>query len=615
YEYQKQNDNVTEVNNIPRLKNHAQITYQKKPYPSIEILVPDSSFELGNSPSFRKHQWTSSADVGPDSIFIVMTNDKKNSMSTSQQVKNSNTDLKFGNDGPNSNSILIDYDYNLSFDLPTNDENLSLSRNVKTNPTYNNGSAVVSNVRLGDMFVQTSPESTIEKYTYFNDYNYTFSSDITSRLEHNKNVVGTKCQPACKSTHNEHCIFIDYSWRCSCRPGFAPTFTYTFSIQALRIRSYPVKYDKDFLNDTTDHFEHLVHTLYDAFDRMVMQSDFRDVYNGIQLANFSVNKNPENKQTKLTYDNLIVNFLLQLSKKSNEKRLQEVFKRQLRLSNYSIGGTDLYTTQSGADSLVIMGYLLLLWLVDLRFDLTKKARLGDLAFQEVSKKEQQPFAQSLHKEHFCADFDECNNHKFHDCSSNAQCFNLKGTYTCSCREGFIDLSKNNIHPGRLCSAEIIGCAQCQYQGKCTLSGLKSNSYICECFLWYTGANCGVNLKIFLIGFIAAGSFLFSLLLFSVLLTYIRRKKVCGLDSSILTCITIPDNPDFNRDKEIQSTFPHCTSQYYNSSSNCVHNVSGAMSTAKSKKKSIMLEKCAIIKDSSSDSSENSVISALRTVSS
>uniref|UniRef100_A0A1A9Z8N6 EGF-like domain-containing protein n=1 Tax=Glossina pallidipes TaxID=7398 RepID=A0A1A9Z8N6_GLOPL len=210
------------------------------------------------------------------------------------------------------------------------------------------------------------------------------------------------------------------------------------------------------------------------------------------------------------------------------------------------------------------------------------------------------------------DFDECNNNKFHDCSSNADCFNLKGTYTCSCREGFIDLSKNNIHPGRLCSAEIIGCAQCQYQGKCTLSGLKSNSYICECFLWYTGANCGVNLKIFLIGFIAAGSFLFSLLLFSVLLTYIRRKKVCGLDSSILTCITIPDNPDFNRDKEIQSTFPHCTSQYYNSSSNCVRNVSGAMPTAKSKKKSIMLEKCAIIKDSSSDSSENSVISALRT---
>uniref|UniRef100_A0A1A9V3K2 SEA domain-containing protein n=1 Tax=Glossina austeni TaxID=7395 RepID=A0A1A9V3K2_GLOAU len=94
------------------------------------------------------------------------------------------------------------------------------------------------------------------------------------------------------------------------------TFTYTFSIQALRIRTYSVKYDKDFLNDTTDHFEHLVHTLYDAFDRMVMQSDFRDVYNGIQLANFSVNKIPENKEFKLAYDNLIVNFLLQITKTS-----------------------------------------------------------------------------------------------------------------------------------------------------------------------------------------------------------------------------------------------------------------------------------------------------------
>ncbi|XP_037899132.1 uncharacterized protein LOC119643744 isoform X2 [Glossina fuscipes] len=568
YEYQEQNDNVTEVNNIPHLKNHAQITYKKKPYPSVEILVPDSSLELGNSVSFRKHQWTSSTDEGPDSIFIVMTNDKKNSKLTSQQVKDINTDLRLGNDSRNSNSTLLDYDYNLSFDLPTNDENLFLSRNIKTNATYN-VSAVVNNIRVGDMFVQTSPESTIEKYTY--DYNYPFSSDFTSRLQYNKNVVETKCQPACKSTHNEYCTFIDYDWRCSCRPGFArifphhfckPTFTYICSIQALRIRSYPVKQEKDFLNDTTDYFEQLVHTLYDAFDRMVMQSDFRDVCNGIQLANFSVNKIPENKETTLAYDNLTVNFLFQLSKNSNEKRLQEVFKKQLRLSNYSIGGTDLYI--SGADSLIIM------------------------------------------------DFDECNNNKFHDCSSNAHCFNLQGTYTCSCREGFIDLSKNNVHPGRLCSAEIIGCAQCQYQGKCTLSGLKSNSYICECFLWYTGAKCGVNLKMFLIGFIAAGSFLLSLLFFSVLLTYIRRKKVCGVDPSILTCITIPDHPDFNRDKEFQSTSPHCASKYYNSSSNCVRNVSGALPTAKSKKKGIILEKCAIIKDSSSDSSDNSVVSTMRT---
>ncbi|KAI9575293.1 hypothetical protein GQX74_013132 [Glossina fuscipes] len=126
----------------------------------------------------------------------------------------------------------------------------------------------------------------------------------------------------------------------------AATFTYICSIQALRIRSYPVKQEKDFLNDTTDYFEQLVHTLYDAFDRMVMQSDFRDVCNGIQLANFSVNKIPENKETTLAYDNLT------LSKNSNEKRLQEVFKKQLRLSNYSIGGTDLYI--SGADSLIIM---------------------------------------------------------------------------------------------------------------------------------------------------------------------------------------------------------------------------------------------------------------------
>lgn len=36
---------------------------------------------------------------------------------------------------------------------------------------------------------------------------------------------------------------------------------------------------------------------------------------------------------------------------------------------------------------------------------------------------------------FLLDFDECVNIKYHDCSENAYCFNLRGTYTCSCREG------------------------------------------------------------------------------------------------------------------------------------------------------------------------------------
>lgn len=102
-----------------------------------------------------------------------------------------------------------------------------------------------------------------------------------------------------------------------------------------------------------------------------------------------------------------------------------------------------------------------------------------------------------------SDFDECLNGIYHDCSSNAYCFNIRGTYTCSCKEGFADISENPIYPGRSCSAEQIGCEKCHYHGSCyngdgfdddisTIS--KSTESKCRCFQWYTGANCQINLK-------------------------------------------------------------------------------------------------------------------------
>lgn len=104
------------------------------------------------------------------------------------------------------------------------------------------------------------------------------------------------------------------------------------------------------------------------------------------------------------------------------------------------------------------------------------------------------------------DFDECLNEQFHDCSSNAYCFNLRGTYTCSCKEAYADLSENPVYPGRICSAELIGCEKCHYHGTCYSSGgiiekdldilpfSSGNEVKCECFQWYTGANCQINLK-------------------------------------------------------------------------------------------------------------------------
>lgn len=92
-----------------------------------------------------------------------------------------------------------------------------------------------------------------------------------------------------------------------------------------------------------------------------------------------------------------------------------------------------------------------------------------------------------------SDFDECLSSRFHDCSENAHCFNLRGTYTCSCREGFTDLSENPVYPGRSCSAELIGCEGCRYHGTCYSRG-SDEQVFCECFQWYSGVNCQVNLK-------------------------------------------------------------------------------------------------------------------------
>lgn len=94
---------------------------------------------------------------------------------------------------------------------------------------------------------------------------------------------------------------------------------------------------------------------------------------------------------------------------------------------------------------------------------------------------------------FDVDFDECVSAKYHDCSDNAYCFNLRGTYTCSCREGYVDLSENSLYPGRVCSAELMGCDQCHYHGVC-LDNDDESEVACDCFDWYAGKTCQYNLK-------------------------------------------------------------------------------------------------------------------------
>ncbi|KAL3274219.1 hypothetical protein HHI36_015631 [Cryptolaemus montrouzieri] len=280
-----------------------------------------------------------------------------------------------------------------------------------------------------------------------------------------------RCEPECKSSKNELCQKTNGFMRCVCRPGFArmfpdrpcnPTYTYSLEINLDRIGRRKLTYNDNLGNSNTSEYARLAGSTREALDRMIMQSDLRDIYHGVHLNSFKSGKS-----------GLINNFYLQLSDNLDEKRLEDVLKKYLRNHNYSLGGTELYAAKESLYSL--------------------KA----------------------------SDFNECQNTKFHDCSENAHCFNLKGTYTCSCKEGFSDLSENILYPGRVCSAELIGCEKCNYHGTCYSRG--EDQVICECFQWYSGETCYVNLKVLLIALVSLGFIMFILLLVCCIVTCCKSK--------------------------------------------------------------------------------------------
>lgn len=211
------------------------------------------------------------------------------------------------------------------------------------------------------------------------------------------------------------------------------TYTYNLNITLERIGRDSLHYYNDLSNTNSTDFIKFAWATREALDRMVMQSDLRDIFQGVEVHSFV--QGPNNH-------GIVSKFYLQLSDNIEETRLEGILRKYLRSNNYSLGGTDIVASH-----------------------------LDNLKAQ---------------------DFDECSNPKFHDCSENAHCFNLRGTYTCSCKEGFSDLSENMLYPGRVCSADLSGCEKCNYHGACySKSG---DEVFCECFPWYAGDDCRINLK-------------------------------------------------------------------------------------------------------------------------
>ncbi|CAG5037584.1 unnamed protein product [Parnassius apollo] len=302
---------------------------------------------------------------------------------------------------------------------------------------------------------------------------------------------GKECQPDCKASRNERCQRIDGMMKCVCRPGFArmfpdrpckPTYTYSVKLALKSQGNEPLKFHESLSDNSSKQYHALAVATHEGINRMIMQSDLRDVYHGVHITGFQPVKMKTINGEK--YQGVMNEFYVQLSDNAHESRLKEVIEKYLRNNNHSLGGTDVYAADELMDRLNV------------------------------------------------SDFDECLSTQFHDCSEHAQCFNLRGTYTCSCLEGYGDLSVNPLYPGRICSAEPVGCERCNYHGACY--SRDDHRVLCECFQWYTGSSCQVNLKVVLISLVVLGALLTVVLAVCSVVACTRRPR--PPQRSIVTCI-------------------------------------------------------------------------------
>lgn len=100
--------------------------------------------------------------------------------------------------------------------------------------------------------------------------------------------------------------------------------------------------------------------VHDAIDRMVMQSELRDIYHGVHISGFrnitqSNATKPVDSKT-MPMRGIETEFHLQLSDNSkNEEQIMNVFKTYLKTNNFNLGGTNLYSSLSLIDYLRVSG--------------------------------------------------------------------------------------------------------------------------------------------------------------------------------------------------------------------------------------------------------------------
>lgn len=126
-----------------------------------------------------------------------------------------------------------------------------------------------------------------------------------------------------------------------------------------------LKYETALKNSASPRTSHLFEVVHDALDRMVMQSDLRDIYHGVHIVGFSTTNNmatsTERGDTSISNQadhgtGIETEFYLQLSDNSHdETHLINVFQKYLRNHNYSLGGTNIYSSKQFMEAMRATG--------------------------------------------------------------------------------------------------------------------------------------------------------------------------------------------------------------------------------------------------------------------
>ncbi|XP_022081937.1 uncharacterized protein LOC110974526 [Acanthaster planci] len=97
------------------------------------------------------------------------------------------------------------------------------------------------------------------------------------------------------------------------------------------------------------------------------------------------------------------------------------------------------------------------------------------------------------------DLDECALSDTNDCSSNATCINLPGSFTCQCHAGFQDVSATPGRPGRSCTVSkpsvcSTSNVECSRNATCYDTDTRPEGYSCQCRIGFADRSPQVILK-------------------------------------------------------------------------------------------------------------------------